>query len=96
MDILFFYEKKEDSKVKEILTQEPFSRGSFNVKDAQSLGSDKPGSYLLFSHDQESVEKLKQALKDIAEPVKDPKAILEKIKQEEESASAGMGFVFGE
>ena len=94
MNVLFHYEKKDDAKVREILSQEPFSRGSFNIKDAQSLGSDKPGSFLSFTHDQASVDQLKEALKDIAEPVKDPDEILKKLKQEEDSASAGMGFVF--
>ena len=94
MDLLFYYEKKDDAKVREILSQEPFSRGSFNIKDAQSLGSDKPGNFLLFTHDQASADQLKKTLADIAEPVKDPDEILKKLKQEEDSASAGMGFVF--
>lgn len=95
MDILFYFEKKNEAKVKEFLAQEPFCRGSFNIKDASLLGSNLPGNYLLFSHDAVSVEALKAALKGLAEPVKDPAEIMQKIKQEEDSASAGMGFVFG-
>ena len=95
MDILFYFEKKNDAKIKELLAQEPFSRGSYNIKDANLLGSSLPGNYLLFSHDQAAAEALKAALKELAEPVKDPADIVKKIKQEEDSASAGMGFVFG-
>jgi hypothetical protein len=95
MDILFYFEKKNDAKIKECLAQEPFSRGSYNIKDANLLGSKLPGNYLLFSHDAASIEALKTALKDLVEPVKDPAEIMKKIKQEEDSASAGMGFVFG-
>ncbi len=95
MDILFYFEKKNEAKIKEFLAQEPFSRGSYNIKDASLLGSKLPGNYLLFSHDAASVEALKNALNGLAEPVKDPQEIMKKIKAEEDSASAGMGFVFG-
>jgi len=95
MDILFYFEKKNDAKIKEFLSQEPFSRGSCNIKDANLLGSKLPGNYLLFSHDAASVEALKAAFKGLAEPVNDPAEIVKRIKAEEDSASAGMGFVFG-
>ena len=95
MEFVLYFEKKDEDKIKEILNAEPYVRGSYNIKDAKTLGYEREGNLLYYNHRDEVAKELKEKLKDLAGEIPEEREIIEKIKTEEEKASKGMGMVFG-
>jgi hypothetical protein len=98
MEVVFKIKKQNLQKVKDLfLTDNVISRASVIFKESKSLGLKKDEYYCYVSGTNEAYEKAKQLIKDLGELVKkdEEKKIIDKIKQEEESAMSGFGSIFG-
>jgi hypothetical protein len=98
MEVVFKIKKQNLQKVKDLfLTDDVISRASVIFKESKSLGIEKDEYYCYISGTNEACEKAKQLIKDLGESVKknEEKKIIDKIKQEEESAMSGFGSIFG-
>ncbi|HWG91250.1 MAG TPA: hypothetical protein VNZ52_10430 [Candidatus Thermoplasmatota archaeon] len=88
---------KEKANLDKYLATDPISRLSITVKDAKSYGVEKGGTLLLFLEGDEAVLKQTQADLEKLGAVVDPKADehFKQLKDEEDEAAGGVGFIFG-
>jgi len=96
METVLWFEKKDEAKLKELLDKEPYCRGGYSIKDCGALGFKREGSYLHFNHSEEILTEFMEKAKDICKSVEEEKEVLQKLRELEESANAGMGLIFGE
>ena len=92
--------KKENAKKAENILRKDFdlaAKQSIVVRDAKALGIDAEGSFFYIKGSEEGVERCKELIKEFVEKVEEGKLkkAKEKIKEEEESAVAGFGGIFG-
>jgi nitrogen regulatory protein PII len=98
MEIVFKVEKQNLQKVKDVLLKdEKVSRASVLFKESSSLGLEGDEYFCYISGLEEACERAKELMKDLGEVVneEDMKKIINKIKEEEESAMTGFGNIFG-
>jgi len=98
MELVFKIEKQNLQKVKDVLLRdELISKATIIFKESKSLDLKGDYYYCYVSGLNESCDKAKKLMKDLAEVVKekDTKGIIERIKSEEESAITGFGDIFG-
>ena len=99
MEWITFVKSENAAKAEDALRKDfdLAAKQSITVKTAGSLGIDLEGSFFYISGSDEGVEKCKELIKDFVEEV-DSEKLEEakgKIKEEGESAAAGMGSIFG-
>jgi uncharacterized protein YdbL (DUF1318 family) len=98
MEIVLKIKKQNLQKVKDLLLKDDLiSRASVMFKEAKSLGLIGDDYYCYISGVNEACNKAKKLIKDLSESIKkeEEKKIIDKIKQEEESAMTGFGSIFG-
>ena len=98
MEVVLKIKKQNLQKVKDLLLKDDLiSRASVMFKEAKSLGLTRDDYYCYISGVKEVCDKAKTLIKDLGELVKkdEEKKIIDKIKQEEESAMTGFGNIFG-
>lgn len=98
MEIVIEIKKENLQKAKEILLKDDVvSRATIIFKEAKALGFDNKNYYCYISGLEKQCEKAKELTKDIAELIENEKKdkIIEKIKQEENTALEGFGNIFG-
>lgn len=81
-----------------VLKDDVISRQSQTVRDARPLGGPSDATYVLIEGSADAVRRAEELLAPLGSrlPVADGEAIYRKVKEEEESASAGMGLFFTE
>jgi len=86
------------SEVETALHDDIVSRQSQKLRDASALGGASGQLYVLVEGSAEAVGRAEGLLKPLSEPLTpaDRDAIYRRLKDEEESASAGMGLFFTE
>jgi len=92
--------KKEKEKEMDALKQDDIvSRQSITIRDAKSLGMKGENIYIKIDGSSEAIKRAEGIVKEhsLGKKLskKDAEPIEKKIKEEEESASEGMGFIFG-
>ena len=98
MEIVYFYEKKIEKEVTEILKLDDFMRISHIIRESDVLLSGKKGYVLYINASTEEADKIGQRLKDTgAEKIAgdEEKTIIDTFKAEEENAASGIGLMFG-
>lgn len=98
MESVYFYEKKIEKDVLEILKDDKFMRISHIVRESDVLHSGKKGCILYINASQDETNDIDQKFKDVgAEKITgaEEKTIIDTFKAEEESAASGMGLIFG-
>ena len=98
MEVVFKIKKQNLQKVKNLfLKDDVISRASVVFKEAKSLGFTGDDYYCYVSGINEACDKSKRLINDLGELVKkeEEKKVIDKIKQEEESAMTGFGGIFG-
>lgn len=96
METVLQVESKNMSKMKEILNKDDVvSRASITFREGSMIGKD--GYFCLVQGSDEQCKRAVEISKDLAKEadVKDAENLVAKIKEEEESAAAGMGSIFG-
>lgn len=97
MEIVFEIEKPKIAKARKILLSDDIvSRGSITFKESESLGFKKDVYYCCISGLEEATKKSKDLMKELGKEVdeKTKSEIIKKIKEEEEDANAGFGYMF--
>jgi len=97
MKVVFFIEKENLNKVKDVTDKDPIVRQSITFRDDKSLGMEKEGNYLLIDGAEEACREAQEKLKEIAQELEgeDMEAVVAKMKEMEESALEGFGGIFG-
>lgn len=98
MESVYFYEKKIEKDILEILKKDDFMRISHVVRESNVLHGGKTGCILYINASSDETNDIDQRLKDIgAEKITgdEEKTIIDTFKAEEENAASGIGLMFG-
>ena len=84
------------SKVPEILRDDLVSRQSIVTRDAAALDMKSDLHLVVVEGSEQGVARAKEIFKELGEPLADKEAleVIQKVKQQEESASMGVGMIF--
>jgi hypothetical protein len=84
------------SKVPELLKDDLVSRQSIVTRDAAALDMKSELHLVVIEGNEQGVARAREIFKDIGEPIpeKDALEVLQKIKEQEEKASVGVGMIF--
>ncbi|UCG95843.1 MAG: hypothetical protein JSV92_02230 [archaeon] len=95
--MVFFVEKENLNKVKDVTGEEPIVRQSITFRDNKSLGLEKEGNYLMIDGSEEACRDAQEKLKDLAEELEneEKEKVIDKMKKMEDSALEGFGGIFG-
>lgn len=94
--LIFFVGSESMGEVKDLLSEDPYSRHSITFRSARSLDRDRDGSFLLFEGTEDVCEDLKEEIDDIADEFEGEKReeLLDEIEGAEEDAMEGFGGIF--
>lgn len=98
MEVVYFYEKKAEKDVLNILKDEEFMRISHIIRESDALHDGKKGYILYVKASQEEADSMAQKFKDIGiERItgEEENAIIDTFKAEEDNAACGIGLIFG-
>jgi hypothetical protein len=95
---IFSIDKNKKKIVDNILMDDLISRQSIVIRDASAIDIKKNIQYVLIEGDEKAIKRAvelfdKENCK--REPVKEAEGIYRKIKEQENSAAEGIGFIFG-
>jgi hypothetical protein len=95
--VVFFVEKENLNKVKDVTSEDPIARQSITFRDNRSLGLDKEGDYLMIDGAEEACKEAQEKLKEIATELdgEEKETVIAKMKEMEDSALEGFGGIFG-
>ncbi len=97
--VIFGINKDKEDGINLLKNDDLVSRQSITTRDAKSLGMKGDDIYLKIDGSEEAIKLAEKIVKEneLGKKLneKDAKPIIDKIKEEEESASEGMGFIFG-
>jgi len=84
------------SKIPEVLRDDLTSRQSITMRDASALDMKLDLHLVMIEGNDKGVERAKEVFKGVGEPLpeKEAKIAYDKIKEEEEKASTGVGMIF--
>ncbi|HHH78192.1 MAG TPA: hypothetical protein ENL18_03150 [Thermoplasmatales archaeon] len=97
--VIFEIEKEKAEGISLLEKDDLVSRQSIMTRDSKSLGIEGDSIYVKIDGSEEAVKQAEKIVKEnelgkrLSEKEAEP--IMEKIREEEESASEGMGFIFG-
>lgn len=85
------------SVIKQVLADDLVSRQSISQRDGKALGLDDKAVFLLIEGSSESFAQAEKLFGEVAKRLPDAEAsrVRDTIKQEEEGAAEGVGFIFG-
>lgn len=98
MEVVYFYEKKAEKDVLNILKDDEFMRISHVIRESDLLHDGKKGYILYVKASQEEADDMAQKFKDIGvERIaeEEEKTIIDTFKAEEDNAACGIGLIFG-
>ncbi len=95
MFVVYSYKKDNEKDVNEILGEDRISRLTVVKRDGSAYGID--GNIIMFEGSAENISALNSIKEGTMKRIDDRKSreIYEKIKEENDSAEGGMGFIFG-
>lgn len=98
MYAIFKVEKEKEANVKDAMKDDLVSRQSIIIRDSKSLEMDTNCIYIKIEGSKEGIDKAKEIFDEFGELLSEKEAakINKKIMEDEESASVGIGFIFGE
>jgi len=82
-------------KGNQVLADDAVSRLTIVIKDGADFGLSKGSMLIFLEGDADKVHRAEDLFKDFAKRAKDEASIRARIKQEEDEAAGGVGFVFG-
>jgi hypothetical protein len=95
---IFSVDNEKRNKIKEIISDDLISRQSITTRDAKAIKIEKEVQFVLIEGDDKAIEKAKELFQDIGTQIESAEAeeIYEKLKEDEQGAAAGVGFIFGD
>ncbi|MFC2143395.1 hypothetical protein ACFLQN_03280 [Candidatus Aenigmatarchaeota archaeon] len=96
MKEVFIVNQDNKSKAERILKQdEKISRCSITVKEPASLDIQEEGYFIVLDAGEEDIKKAEELLKDLAKKYDNSEKVIEKIKEQEDNATQGLGNILG-
>lgn len=98
MEVVYFYEKKTEKDILNVLKDDEFMRISHVIRESDVSHDGKKGYILYVKASQEEADGLAQKFKDIGvERItgEEEKTIIDTFKAEEDNAACGIGLIFG-
>ena len=96
MKEVFLVKQEDKNKAERMLKQdEQISRGSITIKEPASLEIKEEGYFIVLDADEEDLKKAEELLKEIATKYDDKDKVLQKIREQEDSATEGLGNILG-
>lgn len=98
MELAYYYDMAGNATMKKILDQDFFKRLGPIVRDARSVGFDKEGFLLYIKARDDLVEEARKLLTDTPARLlegDEAESVINAFREEQESAEAGMGTLFG-
>lgn len=98
MKAVFFIPSENFSKAKNVIYADDLvSRQTVNFRESRALGFKKDGYYVEIDGSGEAVKRTKEIIGNLGKEVdeKEKEEVLKKITEQEESAAAGFGSIFG-
>lgn len=103
MDAVYFYGYDSKKQAEKVLENDFFKRLGYTVREAKLLGSKRQGYLVHFSTTPENIKKAEEIFAGREKEVKfekldarEAEEIARAIKEEADSAEAGMGAIFGQ
>ncbi len=103
MDAVYFYGYDIKKKAEKVLDEDFLKRLGYTVREAKLLGSKRQGYLVHFNPSDASIKKIDDFFESKKEEVKiekldekETQEVTRAIKEEEDSAEAGMGAIFGQ
>ncbi len=94
MYVIFKF-KGSDGKVRELYQDDVIGRQTLIKRDSRSLGLKEDALYLVLEGSEEAIERARKIAGDFEVRGDEAEQVYRKIKEEEDSASMGMGAIFG-
>jgi len=94
---IFSVDNEKKNKIKDILSDDLVSRQSITTRDAKALKIDKEVQFVLIEGDVKAIEKAKQLFQEVGRLEEGSLAeeVYNKLKEDEQGAAVGVGFIFG-
>jgi hypothetical protein len=95
---IFSVDNEKRNKIKEIISDDLISRQSITTRDAKAIKIEKEVQFVLIEGDEQAIEKAKELFQEIGTVIDPAEAedIYQKLKEDEQGAAAGVGFIFGD
>jgi len=95
---IFSVDNEKRNKIKEIISDDLISRQSITTRDAKAIKIEKEVQFVLIEGDEKAIEKAKELFQDVGTVIDPSEAeeIYQKLKEDEQGAAAGVGFIFGD
>ena len=95
---IFSVDNEKRNKIKEIISDDLISRQSITTRDAKAIKIEKEVQFVLIEGDDQAIEKAKELFQEIGTVIDSAEAeeIYQKLKEDEQGAAAGVGFIFGD
>jgi hypothetical protein len=95
---IFSVDNEKRNKIKEVISDDLISRQSITTRDAKAIKIEKEVQFVLIEGDEKAIEKAKELFQDIGTQIESAEAedIYAKLKEDEQGAAAGVGFIFGD
>jgi hypothetical protein len=96
--VIFSIDNEHKGKIRGITSDDLISRQSITQREASALGIEEETQIVIIEGDDSALDRARELFKDIGKEQDEAKTneILEKIKEDEEGAAEGVGFIFGD
>lgn len=96
MQEVFVVKESDKSKAEDILRKDDLvGRQSITIRLASSMGLEKEGYFIIINGSEESIKKAQELIGNFAKKYDKKQKILERLKEEEDSAAEGLGAILG-
>ena len=96
MQEVFIVKEGEKSKAEDLLRKDDLiGRQSITVRSAVSMNLEKEGYFIIINGSEESIKKAEELIGSFAKKYGKKEKVLEKIREEEDSAAEGLGAILG-
>ncbi len=95
---IFSVDNEKKNKIKDVLSDDLVSRQSITQRDAKALKIEKEAQFVMIEGDDSALAKAKELFQELGTLIEGSEAeeIYNKLKEDEEGAAAGVGFIFGD
>jgi len=96
MQEVFIVKEADKSKAEDVLRKDDVvGRQSITIRLASNMGLEKEGYFIIINGSEESIKKAEDLIKEFAKKYKNKENVLEKLREEEDSAAEGLGAILG-
>ena len=96
MQEVFVVKEADKSKAEDLLRKDDIvGRQSITIRLASSMNLEKEGYFIIINGSEESIKRAGELIGSFAKKYEKKEKVLEKIREEEDSAAEGLGAILG-